>query len=184
MQFIYQKITDLILEKLEQGVVPWQKTWKSAAFPKNFVSGLEYKGINLMLLGMQDFGSNQWITFRQCKELGGSIKKDEHSSPVVFWKTVVKINSKPLDDSTADIFFLLRYYNVFNLDQCVLPEEVLKKRNTMPTNTKIIKAEQVIEGYKNRPEICTNNMIPAPRYLPTLDRVEIQSIDAYNTSND
>ena len=182
MQFIYKKITDLIIEKLQNGVVPWQKTWKTE-YPKNLVSGLEYRGINIMLLGLQDFESNYWLTFKQCKDLGGSVKKDEHSSIVVFWKPIVRI-SENLDETTADIHFLLRYYYVFNLGQCIFSEEVLKKRNIVAINPKLLEAEQVIKEYNNPPEICINNTIQNPRYLPRLDKIEIQAINNFNSSDD
>ena len=182
MNFIYQKITDMIIEKLQNGVVPWQKTWKTA-YPKNFVSGLEYKGINILLLGMQDFESNYWLTFKQCKDLGGFIKKDEHSSMVVFWKPIIKMTDKELDEPNAGIHFLLRYYYVFNIDQCNLPVEVLKKRNIMSTNPKILEAEEIIKKYKNPPEIVFNNIIPNPRYLPRLDKIEIPPIASFVDSD-
>lgn len=183
MQYIYQKITDMIIEKLVQGVVPWQKTWKTA-YPENFVSGLCYRGINIMLLGMQDFESNYWLSFKQCKDLGGSVKKDQHSSLVVFWKPIVNFKENDIDETTANINFLLRYYNVFNLTQCNLPDEVLKNRNIISTNPKITEAESIINGYQNPPEISINNMIPSPRYFPRLDIVEIQSIENFHTSDD
>lgn len=181
MQFIYQKITDMILEKLAQGVVPWQKTWNTP-YPKNFVSNIEYKGINILLLGMQNYESNYWLTFKQCKDLGGSIKKGERSTIVVFWKPIVRINNHALDESTADIHFLLRYYQVFNIDQCELPDEVKLKRATASNNLKLVSAEEIIANYRNPPDIETNNNIPSPRYLPRADKVEIQSINSFTNS--
>ena len=180
---IYQKITDMIIEKLQKGTIPWAKTWRSS-YPKNFVSGLEYKGINIMLLGMQDYDSNYWLTFKQVKDLGGSVKKDEKATLVCFWKPIVKISEHAFDESTADVHFLLRYYNVFNLNQVNIPDEVIQRKNIISTNTKITEAEDIIKGYKNPPEISINNMIPNPRYMPRLDKIEIQSIDNFNTSDD
>ncbi|MBX3045204.1 MAG: DUF1738 domain-containing protein [Candidatus Kapabacteria bacterium] len=183
MQFIYQKITDLIIEKLQKGVVPWQKTWKTA-YPRNFVSNMEYKGINSLILGLSEFESNYFITFKQCKDLGGTVKRDEHSSLVVFWKPFVSFKENDIDQPTAYINFLLRYYYVFNISQCNLPDKVLKNRNIISTNPKFTEAETIINGYKNPPEISINNMIPNPRYLPRLDRVEIPSIENFHTSDD
>jgi antirestriction protein ArdC len=184
MNFIYDKITNLIIDKLESGVVPWQKNWKTS-LPKNFVSGLDYKGINIMLLGMQDFESNYWLSFKQCRDIGGTVKKDEKSTMVVFWKPIVNFKDNESDElPEAKINFLLRYYFVFNIAQCNIPDEVLKKKNTIPTNPKIMEAEKIIEGYPNPPEIAINNMIPNPRYLPRLDRVEIPSIENFKTSDD
>ncbi|TAL66958.1 MAG: DUF1738 domain-containing protein [Bacteroidetes bacterium] len=185
MNFIYQKITDLIIEKLKQNIIPWQKTWKTA-YPQNLISGLHYNGINIMLLGLQDYESHFWLSFKQCRDIGGSIRKDEKASLVVFWKPIVDISQKEndVDELSADIHFLLRYYYVFNIAQCNIPEDVLKKRNIMSTNPKIIEAEQIIQNYPNPPEIVTNNIISNPRYLPRLDRIEIQSIDLFNSSDD
>jgi len=185
MNSIYQIITDKIINKLEQGVVPWQKTWKNE-MPKNFVSNIPYKGINTLLLGLQDYESSYWLSFLQVKELSGWVKKGEQSTMVVFWKPVVNNNKhQEVDESTADVSFLLRYYNVFNLEQVELPDEILKKRiTTSSTNSKAITAETIIQGYPKPPAIIINNMIPNPRYLPRIDRVEIQSISNFNTSDD
>ncbi|MCX6152776.1 MAG: zincin-like metallopeptidase domain-containing protein [Candidatus Kapabacteria bacterium] len=183
MNFIYQKITDQILEQLKQNIVPWQKNW-SSAFPENYISGLRYQGINTIMLGLSNFESHYWLTFRQCKALGGSVKKDEHASMVVFWKPIVRITGTELDESTADVHFLLKYYNVFNLQQVELPDEVLKKKNIMSSSPKIMEAEQIIQGYKNPPKIVFNNMIPNPRYIPSKDMIEILSIDKFHTPAD
>jgi antirestriction protein ArdC len=184
MQFIYQRITDLIIQKLEQGVVQWQKKWKTA-YPQNLISGLRYSGINLLLLGFQDYDSHYWLSFKQCKDIAGTIKKDEKASLVVFWKPIVNITDNIADDiPEASINFILRYYYVWNIQQCNIPDDVLKKKNIMQTNPKIMEAEEIIKGYKNPPEIITNNIIPSPRYIPRKDRIEIQSIDNFNSSDD
>ena len=173
----------MIIEKLQSGIIPWKKTW-TTAYPKNFVSGLEYKGINILLLGLQDFESNYWLTFKQTKDLNGSIKSGEHASLVVFYKPVVYIKDNELDEATADVSFLLRYYYVFNIAQCNLPDEVLKRKNIMQTNPKIMEAEDVIKKYRNPPEVCINNTISCPRYIPKLDKIEIMSINNFKTSDD
>ncbi len=184
MNFIYQKVTNLIIEKLQQGVVPWQKNFNSA-YPKNFISDEYYRGINIMLLGMQDFNSHYWLTFKQAKDLGGNIMKDAHGSLVVFWKPVVQIiDNIAKDDVEANVNYILRYYYVFNLDQVILPDEVLKKKNITQTSPKIMEAEQVIKKYRNPPEIVTNNLIDNPRYLPRLDKIEIQSIYNFVSPDD
>lgn len=183
MQFLYQKITDLIIDKLKQGIIPWQKTWKTAS-PRNFVTNLEYKGINALTLGISDYSSNYFITFKQCKELGGTVMKDSKANLVVFWKPIVKFYEQNLDEIEANINFLLRYYYVFNITQCNLPPDVLLKRNLCNNNPKILEAEDIIKGYNNQPEIKINNMISSPRYIPKFDRVEIHSIDNFITSDD
>jgi len=75
---VYEIITDIILRKLEVGVIPWQKPWNSRdSMPRNLVSKKKYQGINAFILGCQQYASPYWLTFKQCKDLTGSIRKGE-----------------------------------------------------------------------------------------------------------
>ena len=70
---------------------------------------------------------------RQANELGGNVRKGEESTIVVFWK-VEDLDQKAEDldadgsDEKTRRRFLLRYYRVFNLEQCELPQGVLDLR--------------------------------------------------------
>ena len=48
---VYEIVTERILEKLEQGTVPWDKPWAGGGCPQNLVSGKEYRGVNVWLRG-------------------------------------------------------------------------------------------------------------------------------------
>jgi len=183
MNKIYEMITEKILMKLEQGIIPWRKTWTSQ-FPRNFINDYPYRGINILLLGMQDFESHYWLSFKQCKDLGGTVKKGEQGTMVILWKPLIRITENELDEVNADLSFMLRYYYVFNIAQCNLPDDALNKRKLISCNSKLLEAEQVIQQYPKPPAIVHNNFIPNPRYLPRIDRVEIQSINNFNTSDD
>ena len=54
---VYDVITDHILEKLDHGVIPWQRPWADGGPPKNLVSGKPYRGINTFILGCAGFAS-------------------------------------------------------------------------------------------------------------------------------
>ena len=43
---VYDVITNVIVEKLNQGVIPWRKPWRTFGDPRNLISGKEYRGIN------------------------------------------------------------------------------------------------------------------------------------------
>lgn len=81
---LYEKVTDKIIEQMEQGRIPWQQPWKGGMQAISHSSGKAYSFLNQMLLG---FKGGEWLTFNQCKKEGGSIRKGEHSSTVVFWQT-------------------------------------------------------------------------------------------------
>jgi hypothetical protein len=54
----------------------------------NFITRKPYRGINPFILISSGFSCPYWISFKQAKEKGGRIKKEEHGFPVVFWKWI------------------------------------------------------------------------------------------------
>jgi len=150
---VYQIITNRIIELLEAGTIPWRKPWATSnALPKNLISGKEYRGINVFLLGCQQYGSPYWLTYKQAQEKGGFIKQGQKSSMVVFWKLFDKQPQEDTDDKASGKTAMLRYYNLFNLEQC---EGIASPPIDTPTYsfTPIEKAEQIVSGYKDRPDI-------------------------------
>lgn len=90
---LYDTITRQVMAMLEQGVVPWRSPIlgrTGAGHPKNLNSGKPYRGVNVFLLAFtayaKGYESSYWITFNQAKERGGTVKKGEKSSMVIFWK--------------------------------------------------------------------------------------------------
>ena len=81
----FQTLTDRILASLEAGQAPWHKTWTSG-LPASLSTGREYRGINILVLGIQDFGSRYWVTFKEALRLGGHVRKGEKATQVVYWK--------------------------------------------------------------------------------------------------
>ena len=119
---IYQLVTDRILALLEEGVVPWKKRWRTSngsGLPVNFVSRRPYRGVNVFLLIAQGFSTPYWLTFKQAQDRGGNVRRGERGTPIVFWR----IDQKTIDETDGEKNpaaprILLRYYTVFNLEQC------------------------------------------------------------------
>jgi len=113
----YEMITNKIIEKMKSGQVPWRKPWKFQP-PRNLVSKRPYHGINLLLLTLNEFESPYYVTFHQAKQLGGSIKKGEHGTPVVFWKLLETIDKHTdNEEKKTKVISYLQYSTVFNLSQ-------------------------------------------------------------------
>jgi antirestriction protein ArdC len=117
-QEIFENITSQIKEKLEQGTLPWRRSWKTGV-PMNLLSKRPYSGINFLSLSLNDFASPYYLTFLQCKEKGGSINKGEHGSLIVYW-TMKDFNVGDLPGSEVKQYPLLRYSRAFNLSQTSL----------------------------------------------------------------
>ncbi len=82
----------------ESGVKPWVCPWvrngAAAGLPANFSTGTAYSGINIMLLwcsaAKQGFQDERWLTYKQAQELGGQVRKGEHGTTAIFYKTLEK----------------------------------------------------------------------------------------------
>ncbi len=158
----YAIVTEKIINLLEQGIVPWRRPWSATGLPRNLVSNKGYRGVNLFLLSATKYVSPFWLTMKQANELGGSVRKGEHSQIVVFWKvdqianagTETGLESDEADEKSRRRF-VLRYYRVFNLEQCELPQAVLDKLPKIATHEHdpIEAAERIIAGMPNPPEI-------------------------------
>ena len=120
-----------------------------------------YRGMNYFLLSASKYISPYWLTMRQANELGGHVRKGEESTAIVFWKVddvpatmrrTLAINER---DDKARRRFLLRYYRVWNLEQCELPAKVLDKLPKIETHQHdpIEAAERIIAEMPNPPRI-------------------------------
>ena len=67
MADVYETITAQIITQLENGTIPWHKPWTAGphGWPKNLVSGKEYRGINVFLLSCTDYELPYWLTYKQ-----------------------------------------------------------------------------------------------------------------------
>ena len=108
---IYKEVTDRIISQMENGIIPWQKPWVAAGSCISHVTGKSYSLLNQMMLGK----AGEYVTFKQCQQEGGRVKKGEKASMVVFWKWLEQEDEET--GKKKEVPFL-RYYNVFHIDQC------------------------------------------------------------------
>ena len=179
---VYEIITNLILEKLDQGFIPWRRPWSSPeGMPRNLITGKEYQGINAFILACQHYGSPYWLTFKQCKDLRGSVKKGSRGTPVVYWNW---IEVKEEDDLDKRVPFL-RYYTVFNITQC---EDIPIGRMPATPETadnhidRIAECEAIVENWNDKPEIRHGEQ--RAYYSPATDLVNMPQLDTFISSEE
>lgn len=170
---VYQIITNRIVEELEKGVVPWRRPWRTLP-PANLVSKKPYRGINVFLLALQGYGSQYWLTYRQAQALGGNIRRGEHGTKIVFWK-FDSYETETADGETEERkSAFLRYYTVFNLEQC----EGLKALLALPPVFPIQSAEEIAKGMPNPPAFEQGFRAA---YIPSRDVVTMPSRAAFES---
>lgn len=126
-QDIYSRITERIVTALEQGVRPWHQPWNAEHAAGKITrplrhNGLPYSGINVIMLWSEavaaGYSAPLWMTFRQARELGGTVRKGEHGTTVVYASTFHKTeaNAETGEELERDIPFM-KGYTVFNVEQ-------------------------------------------------------------------
>lgn len=122
------EVTARIVEALEAGTAPWVKPWKSGvgpdagfagfSIPSNASTGRCYRGVNVLVLWAasmtKGYSDTRWLTFNQARDLGGSVRKGEKATPIVFWKWLVKDENLPTERRIP----MARTFSLFNVEQC------------------------------------------------------------------
>lgn len=164
---VYQMVTDRIIAMLEQGEIPWDRPWTGASrWAIKRASGKPYSLLNQMLLG----NPGEYLSFNECKKLGGKIRKGAKANIVVFWKLLDKPEEKDGKITVRQIPFL-KYMNVFHIDDC---EGIEPKHydETLRDFNPIDKAEEVIDGYATRSGITLEHVKQGRAYYsPEADKV-------------
>ncbi len=186
-QFIdpYTLVTDTIIAQLEKGIVPWRRPWRrDVGRPRNFHSGQEYHGINVILLNCRRFASPYWMTFNQVKLRGGSVLKGEHGSLVVKYGTFEKkvIGADGTEEEKKRGY--LKGYKVFNALQITGIEfPAVPSVAEAPLNERLAKAQAIVEAFPSPPTIREGKHTSA-HYRRTTDTVDMPTRTRFNSLED
>jgi len=184
---MYQVVTDRIIESLKKGIVPWQKPWQAptcagGSFPRNFCTGKPYRGVNILLLWSVPYSAPFWLTFKQAQQLGGTVRKGEKGTQIVFYKQLndkakegEEQSEESSDEKGGRSPFVLTYYTVFNVEQCdglTMPEMLPAAE---PNDLEIDKtSEALVQAWEGRPQLeLTSPMERRACYRPATDSVHM-----------
>jgi antirestriction protein ArdC len=176
---IYETVTNRIIDALEQGVIPWRKEWQASAasgIPINYTTKKPYRGINVFVLLCAQFGSNQWLTYKQAQDAGLQVRKGSKGMPIVFWKFDTR---KDAVTGETDKIAFARQYTVFNIEQCdgvpvALPFET-------PEFHPIDEADKLSAAYLERTGIRLHHGGDKAFYAPVMDSVTMPALQAFST---
>lgn len=187
---IAEIVSEKVIAKLEQGIIPWKKPWSvNDDLPRNVISNKVYRGVNVWLLMFEGYNNPFWLTFKQVTELGGKVKKGAKSTMIIYWNFKVFEDSNSKGELVAKSIPFLKYYNVFNIEQtegCNFPAHIQEyfdnKNNKIPTEfNPVEKAETIFEGYKTKPNV-TNMVIDRAFYSLTKDEIILPPKTSFTTN--
>lgn len=186
---IYRDVTDRIVRELEAGRAPWAQPWGALdiatplGLPRNAATRKTYSGINILILwgAAVETGrrTQTWLTFRQAKSLGGSVRRGERGTTVVYAdRFIPKAELKRAASEGGDPEFVpfLKRYAVFNADQCEgLPEDAYAGAAPLPERKAIPRAEALIAATGADFRIGGERAF----YVPSRDYIQIPPQQAF-----
>jgi len=191
-QDVYQMITDIILDKLEHGSIPWKQSWNAQGPAANYLTKKPYRGINALLLNSPGFADPYFLTFKQTQQLGGKIKQGAKSLPVVYWQwfyyhketahRLTEEEAKALPNAEVERKALLRYYRVFNIQDTEGIKFDLPPENTLILNDedKLLKGFQPLSTMPK--PVATRTESSTPFYHPKRDYINMPAMTAFQST--
>lgn len=173
----YNRITDQIIKSLQDGIIPWRKPWTGIE-PQNYQTKTRYNGINYFILANTSYKYPYFLTFNQCRALGGSIKKGSKGIQVIYWQMLEKTKDNPEDKQ--EYFPFMKVFTVFNIDQTTGIE--IKLPQSLVAFTPAEQAEQLLASMVNKPEIKHNNQ--KAYYAPMDDIISLPLPEQFANSNE
>ena len=188
---VYQMVTDRVIEQMKKGIIPWHRPWTGTASTINYVTRKPYSLLNQMILGRE----GEWLTFKQLKELGGSIKKGSKAGIVTFYGKYIYTKEETEENEDGEeapvikeyTIPVLRYYKVFHISDCTGIESKMESEPTAVASEPIERAEEIINDYIEREEgLKFKNDEPSNRafYRPSDDSVVVPMLSQYSVTEE
>lgn len=195
---VKSEVARQLIEAMESGNTPWQKPWKTQALmPINGASQNGYRGINRILLALQNRSSNVWLTFKQSGDKGYKVRKGERGTPIV---KVVEVEAGGKGDGGAEQgqqpesqqgrggeprkAFVLKRYFVFNAEQIEgypIPQAEPEASSGLES---IEKAQAVVDAMKEQTGLMVIHGGDKACYIPSLHEVRMPPPKAFKTPYD
>jgi len=179
-QTIMEKVISGVLKKIDEHGTDWLCPWSKEGMPKN-IRGTYYTGINTFILWcVQDecgYKSQTYATFNQIKQKGGQVIKGQKSHQVVLFTPLTYKSENSQGEEVNKTFPYMKFYNVFNLDQTTLEDEIVQVSDGASTLPKV---EQYIKN--TGADIRFDNKLYSGKcyYVPKLDFIGMVDKDKFN----
>jgi len=196
--WIYEAMTKRLLALMESGTIPWRRTWRQLASPRNIRSDKPYRGTNCFWLAViastEGYSTPYWMTYKQAIDLGGHVRKGEKATPVIFWKPATYKSLVGEDGDGGEIevkksYLVVRLYYVFNLDQCdgiAAPAGQPQSLRPLVTSSQDAceDASRIFTEYCDHERITVRNGGDQPSYIPSTDTIQVPKMEMFNVVED
>ena len=189
-----KEIADQLIQSMKTAGTGFMLPWVQSGMPTNLgrigTKNPWYYGINNLILWREKsdkkYKSNVWGTFKQIKDKGGRVNKDEHAIDVVLWKPfevtdTYKNNShghKKGDEYQRTAFYIT-WFKVFNMDQTTLKDTYAPSKNIEGAKTKVD-----VETYIKNTKAEIRHGFDKCYYVPSKDFIAMADKSDFKATGD
>lgn len=136
----------------------------------------------MFLLSLAPYTDNRWLTLKQAGTLGGKVIQGQKATMVIFWKHWEPRADEEVEDEPRKRIPLLRYYNVFNVEQCEgLSVSPLYESPPLPEHQRIERAEILVRSMPDPPTI--QEFGTSAWYRPIEDTLQIPPLNTFESAD-
>ncbi|MDY0747945.1 zincin-like metallopeptidase domain-containing protein [Paucibacter sp. R3-3] len=191
---VKNEVAKQLIEAMESGNTPWQRPWKSQSLmPINGATQSGYRGVNRILLALQNRSSNIWLTFNQANDAGYKVRKGEKGTPIV---KVVELDRGERngrergEDASSSVdgqgdgkearkAFILRRYFVFNAEQ-IEGFPIPVEEPGLLAHESVEQVSNVVEAMKEQTGLMVIHGGNNACYVPSLHEVRLPPKRAFD----
>jgi len=198
---VYTKVSERIIEGLKTKGLKWFRPWEGGGCsPINNTTGKAYRGYNHFILSIttsqMGYAHNEWITYKQAQAKGGTVRKGQKGTEIVFWnitfvdkdgnfyRTKDAVMSAGLTLADVKKVFSPRLWSVFNIDQC---DDIAPRRTPVKGGkfSPIEEAEKVYnEKYDAEKKPTLGHGGESAFYAPSRHHVQMPLQERFVSSDD
>lgn len=180
---MYGQVAEGLISLMESGVAPWSKPWivrghNDPWLPHNGASGRKYNGFNSLflshLMSVNGWDDPRFYTWKNAADGGGVVREGEEKkyTIVVYNKRVV---DKKSDPDNPKVFYLMKYYRVYNACQVVGLDEFVPAfvDDEYIHDDSFPVAERVVDGYFEESGVTLGHHGDRAFYAPTADIIQM-----------
>lgn len=175
------KITQIVIDALKKGTIPWRRPWRALGEPRNFVSNRPYRGVNWFVAMLSGYADPRFMTYKQATARGWRVRRGEHGIPIVFYSFFESNTEFDSKGKPKKIPFL-RHFTVFNVSQIDGDIPKLDMTPNADAATPIDCCEAVVENMPLCPPIQWDQN--KAFYSPSTDSIGMPPRDLFDSAEE
>lgn len=188
-----QELVDKVIHLMENSKKQWNANFIDFEAPYNESTKKQYKGINNITLNLESYAKNykdpRWLTFKQAKDKGCSVRKGEKATEIYFHQLTDKKTKKAFTEESIknlspteknkyrkeNVYLVTKKYHLFNGSQI----DGLEKHISQDYAKNQTRNDLLDKIIAESPAKVTHHRKLEAYYIPKTDKIYLPVSDTY-----